>query len=77
VAQLNPPHLKTIFCPWGSTDFYRDLVYRGGIFAQKWPIGWSQTSLIYGNVRPESYSKKEMGEEGFRKAIAGCWSMKI
>jgi predicted acyl esterase len=70
VAQLNPPHLKTIFSPWGSTDFYRDICYRGGIFAYKWPIGWSQTSLIYGNVRPENYSKNELGEEGYRKAIA-------
>lgn len=70
VAQLNPPHLKAIFCPWGSTDFYRDFVYHGGIFNYGWPIGWSQTSLTYGNVRPESWSLKHMGEEGFRNAIA-------
>ena len=70
VAQLNPPHLKTIFCPWGSTDFYRDIVYRGGIFGWKWPFGWSQTSLVYGQVRPESASRKELGEEGFKAAIA-------
>ena len=70
VAQLNPPHLKTIFCPWGASDYYRDIVYRGGIFAHKWPVGWSQTSLVYGNVRPENTSKKEMGDEGYRKAIA-------
>jgi len=70
VAQLNPPHLKTIFCPWGSTDFYRDIIYRGGIFAYKWPVGWSQTSLIYGDVRPENFSKKELGEEGYHNAIS-------
>ncbi len=69
-ATLNPPHLKTIFCPWGSTDFYRDIFYRGGMFAYKWPIGWSQTSLTYANAKPESYSKKEMGEDGFREALA-------
>jgi predicted acyl esterase len=69
-ATLNPPHLKTIFCPWGSTDFYRDFCYRGGILTYKWPIGWGATSLMYGNVRPENCSKKEMGEEGYRKAIA-------
>ena len=36
----------------------------------KWPFGWSQTSLIYGNVRPECAALKELGEEGFKKAIA-------
>ncbi|KPK21537.1 MAG: hypothetical protein AMK69_21605, partial [Nitrospira bacterium SG8_3] len=55
VAALNPPHLKTIFCPWGATDFYRDLFYRGGILAYKWPIGWSQTSLTYANARPANH----------------------
>jgi putative CocE/NonD family hydrolase len=70
VATLNPPHLKTIFCPWGSTDFYRDFVYRGGIIAYKWPVGWSQTSLTYADCRPENHSKKELKEEGFRNAIA-------
>jgi hypothetical protein len=70
VAQLNPPHLKTIFCPWGSTDFYRDIAYRGGIFGWKWPFGWSQTSLVYGNVRPECAALKELGEAGLKKAIA-------
>jgi len=69
VAALNPPSLKAIFCPWGSTDFYRDIVYRGGILAYMWPVGWSQTSLIYANCRPENHTKKELGEEGYRDAI--------
>lgn len=69
VATLNPPHLKTIFCPWGSTDFYRDIFYRGGIFAYRWPVGWSQTSHTYADTRPENYSKNELGEEGYRKAV--------
>lgn len=69
VATQNPPHLKTIFCPWGSTDLYRDLVYRGGMFAYKWPIGWAQTSLTYAKCRPFNYSKAKMGEDGYRAAI--------
>jgi uncharacterized protein len=69
VATLNPPHLKTIFCPWGSTDFYRDICYRGGILAYKWPLGWSATSLVYGNCRPENHSRNEMGEKGYKDAI--------
>lgn len=69
-AAQNPPHLKTIFCPWGATDFYRDFCYRGGMLAHKWLVGWSATSLVYGNVRPESYSRQALGEEGYRRAIA-------
>ena len=69
-ATRNPPALKTIFCPWGSTDLYRDLVYRGGMLAYKWPVGWSATSLTYGDVRPANHSKAEMGEAGYRAAIA-------
>lgn len=69
-ATLKPPHLKTIFCPWGSTDFYRDIFYRGGIFAYKWPLGWSQTSLTYARSRPINYSKEKLGAEGYRDAVA-------
>jgi uncharacterized protein len=70
VAALNPPHLKTIFCPWGSTDFYRDFVYRGGIFSYKWPVGWAATSLTYAKCRPANVSKQKMGERKYREAIA-------
>jgi predicted acyl esterase len=70
VAALKPPHLKAIFCPWGSTDFYRDIFYRGGIFAYKWPLGWSQTSLTYARCRPANYSKEKLGAEDYREAVA-------
>jgi putative CocE/NonD family hydrolase len=70
VAALNPPPLKCLFAPWGMTDWYRDLAYRGGILAYGFPVGWSATSLIYGNCRPENLSKKELGEEKYRNAIA-------
>ncbi len=69
VAPLNPPHLKAIFCPWGSTDFYRDIFYRGGLLAYKWPVGWSQTSLTYANIRPANVSKNELGGRGYKDAI--------
>jgi putative CocE/NonD family hydrolase len=70
VAALNPPPLKCLFAPWGMTDSYRDLDYRGGILTYGFPVGWSATSLIYGNCRPENLSKKELGEEGYQNAIA-------
>ncbi len=70
VAALNPPHLKCLFCPWASADQYREVVYRGGIMAYRWPLGWSQTSLIYSDCRPENHSKKELGDKGYHDAIA-------
>jgi uncharacterized protein len=69
VAALNPPSLKALFCPWGVTDIYRDLYYRGGIFTYMFPIGWSQTSLVYANCRPANDAKKELGEKNYRNAI--------
>src|ERR1700722_2115976 len=69
-ATLQPPHLKALFCPWGTTDHYRDLCYRGGILVFRWPIGWSKTSLTYANCRPEKHSKKEMGAENYEQAIS-------
>ena len=70
VANLNPPHLKCLFAPWGLTDWYRDMVYRGCIFGYGFPVGWSATSLVYANCRPEILSKKDLGEEGYKNAIA-------
>ena len=72
VAALQPPALKAIFSPWAATDPYRDYIYRGGMFAAGWPVGWSQTSLVYGNVRPEPYSKAALGEEEYQTRIAAC-----
>jgi uncharacterized protein len=69
-ATLQPPHLKALFCPWGTTDHYRDLCYRGGILVYRWPIGWSKTSLTYANCRPDNHSKKEMGAENYSQAIS-------
>ncbi|MFC1872828.1 CocE/NonD family hydrolase [Chloroflexota bacterium] len=69
-AMLNPPHLKTIFCPWGSTDFYRDVFYHGGIIGYRFPIGWAKTSLTYSNCRPENHTINELGENGYYDAIS-------
>jgi len=70
VATRQPKALKALFCPWGNTDLYRDICYRGGLLGYQWPVGWSQTSLVYGNVRPRNHAKEELGDEGFKRAIA-------
>lgn len=68
-AALDPPHLRAVFCPWAQTDPYRDSTYRGGIFSGQWRVEWTRTSLVYGNCRPENYSKRELGEAAYNDAI--------
>lgn len=63
VSALNPPHLKCIFAPWGTTDIYRDMFYQGGILASNWTNNWPRTSFIYGNVRPMEVSLEKLGEK--------------
>ncbi|HEY7060784.1 MAG TPA: CocE/NonD family hydrolase [Chloroflexota bacterium] len=67
VAALNPPHLKCIFCPWASTDQYRDSFYHGGILNKNWVLSWGRASLH--NARYESESLREWGEEAFRATV--------
>jgi predicted acyl esterase len=70
VAQLQPPALKALFCPWAGTDYYRDTIYRGGILSWKWPVGWSATSLTYARCRPYNHTREGWGEEEWRRRIA-------
>jgi putative CocE/NonD family hydrolase len=70
VAQLQPPSLKALFCPWAGTDYYRDTIYRGGILSYKWPVGWSEPSLYYANCRPYNHTLAEVGEERYRELLA-------
>ncbi|MHB8566368.1 MAG: CocE/NonD family hydrolase [Nitrososphaerales archaeon] len=65
-ATTNPPHLKCIFGPYAATDFYRDVVYHGGILSL-WGLNWKK---LLDSVRTESLSAKELGESRFKKAIA-------
>ena len=69
VAALNPPNLKCIFAPWGSTDPYRDMYYHGGILSARWTLGYPRTSLVYSNVRPASVTKETEGKETLEKRI--------
>ena len=67
VAALNPPSLKCIFAPHGLTDFYRDWIYRGGIFAYNFIRALAKD---YRNPRFELITRKMFGEEELKKRIA-------
>jgi predicted acyl esterase len=66
-AALNPPSLKCIFAPHGLTDFYRDWIYRGGIFGYNFIRALAKD---YSNPRFESITRKMFGEEELKKRIA-------
>jgi predicted acyl esterase len=66
VAALNPPSLKCIFAPHGLTDFYRDWIYRGGIFGYNFIRALARD---YSNPRFESITRKMFGEEELQKRI--------
>lgn len=65
-AALNPPSLKCIFAPHGLTDFYRDWIYRGGIFGYNFIRALAKD---YSNPRFEVLTRKILGEKGLKKAI--------
>lgn len=45
VAQYNPPHLRCVFNPMGTTDLYRDVFYHGGVFNYWFAVHWAKRSL--------------------------------
>ncbi|MFC1846152.1 CocE/NonD family hydrolase [Chloroflexota bacterium] len=68
-AVLQPPHLKAI-CPfYSSTDLYRDLWYHGGILKLRFLNMLLSTGALCINSEA-SVTLEELGEEGYRKAIA-------
>ena len=68
VAALNPPSLKCLFAPWAQTDWYRDVIYRGGIL--NWVDRMGAARGSYDNLRYESISRKMLGDEKYKEAIA-------
>ncbi|MGH2639007.1 MAG: CocE/NonD family hydrolase, partial [Rhabdochlamydiaceae bacterium] len=64
-ASANPPHLKCIFAPYAATDFYRDVVYHGGILSL-WGLGWRK---LLDNVRVKSQTLSDLGETRFKEAL--------
>ena len=66
VAALNPPSLKCIFAPHGLTDFYRDWIYRGGIFGYKFIRALAPD---LSNPRFECITRKKFGEKELKEAI--------
>lgn len=45
VAALNPPHLAALVAWEGSTDFYRELAYQGGLYCDGFIESWWQRQI--------------------------------
>lgn len=68
VAALNPPHLKAIFAPYGWTDGYRDLYYRGGILAHGFLAHWLPTYCA--DCAVKNTLREEWGDEKYEQALS-------
>ena len=68
VAVLKPPHLKTIFAPYGWTEAYRDLIYHGGIFAHGFVAHWAVNRAEGLHVR--NTEKELRGAKKYADAVA-------
>jgi predicted acyl esterase len=67
VAAHNPPSLKAVFAPFGSTDVYRDRHYHGGIMSYRFLRHWVSK---FDNPRIENVLKRKWGEDAYKKRIA-------
>jgi predicted acyl esterase len=70
VAVLKPPHLKTIFAPYGWTDSYRDLYFRGGIMAHGFLNYWLRRYSP--EFRVKNRLRELWGNEQYDQAIAAA-----
>jgi len=67
VAAQNPPSLKCVFAPFGSTDVYRDRHYHGGIMSYRFLRHWTGK---FDRPKLENALKKKWGEEKYRQRVA-------
>jgi len=70
VAVLKPPHLKAIFAPYGWTDGYRDLFFRGGIMAHGFLNYWIRRYSP--EFRIKNSLKELWGNEKYDRQIAAA-----
>ncbi|MCL6561829.1 MAG: CocE/NonD family hydrolase [Firmicutes bacterium] len=67
VAAVHPEGLACIFAPFGATDFYRDVFYRGGILNHRFLVHWLHH---VDNPRPFNWTRDRLGEQRYRQALA-------
>lgn len=68
VAMLRPPSLAALFSPYGFTDGYRDVLYRGGILAAEFMEYWLRRQAPFFTI--ENSLRKKWGNEKYEAAIS-------
>jgi len=68
VAALRPPHLKAVFAPYGWSDSYRDLYFRGGIMAHGFLDYWIRRYSP--DFRVKNSLREAWGDQKYDQAIA-------
>ena len=66
VAAQNPPALKAIFAPFGSTDVYRDRHFHGGIMSYRFLRHWTGK---FDRPRIKNVLKERWGEAVYAQRI--------
>ena len=66
-AALAPPSLKTVFCPYGVTDMYRDWHYHGGILSHGQFLRWVDKPDNM-RVAPQS-ARRQLGDEEYDRRL--------
>ncbi len=69
VAMRRPPALRAIFCPFGLTDYYRDMFYHGGILSHRFLLQWKDK---FDAVRYRSWLRERVGDEAYRARLAAA-----
>ncbi len=69
VAMRRPPALAAIFCPFGLTDFYRDMFYHGGILSHRFLLQWKEK---FDAIRYRSWYRERHGEGAYQAALAAA-----
>ncbi|MBW1804163.1 MAG: CocE/NonD family hydrolase [Deltaproteobacteria bacterium] len=70
VAALRPPHLKAIFAPYGWSDSYRDIYFRGGIMAHGFLDYWIRRYSP--DYRVKNSLREAWGDEKYDQAVAAA-----
>lgn len=66
VATFNPPSLKAIFAPFGSTDVYRDRHFHGGIMSYRFLRHWVGK---FDKPRIENTLRQRWGAEEYARKV--------
>ncbi len=70
VAMLAPPCLAALFSPYGFTDGYRDVLYRGGILAAEFMEYWLRRQAPFFTI--ENSLRKKWGDEKYEAAVSAA-----